>query len=65
MVKNGITTNINVRHQCITVMANYEKKSIEVVYKYNIVPTIPVVFFPSSLYQLTKTHLSRISTKLA
>lgn len=31
MVKNGITTNISVRHQCITVMPNYDKKSIEVV----------------------------------
>ena len=30
MVKNGITTNISVRHQCITVMSNYDKKSIEV-----------------------------------
>ncbi|XP_027054853.1 nuclear pore complex protein Nup98-Nup96-like isoform X3 [Pocillopora damicornis] len=29
MVKNGITTNISVRHQCITVMANYDKKSLE------------------------------------
>jgi len=29
MVKNGITTNISVRHQCITVMSNYDKKSIE------------------------------------
>lgn len=30
MVKRGITTNISVRHQCITVMSNYDKKSIEV-----------------------------------
>ena len=33
MVKNGITTNISVRHQCITVMSNYDKKSIEVGFK--------------------------------
>ena len=30
MVKNGITTNISTRHQCITVMPTYEKKSLEV-----------------------------------
>ncbi|XP_022797911.1 nuclear pore complex protein Nup98-Nup96-like [Stylophora pistillata] len=29
MVKNGITTNISVRHQCITVMTNYDKKCLE------------------------------------
>ena len=33
MVKNGITTNISVRHQCITVMSNYDKKSLEVGYQ--------------------------------
>ncbi|PFX24077.1 Nuclear pore complex protein Nup98-Nup96 [Stylophora pistillata] len=30
MVKNGITTTISVKHQCITVMSNYDKKSLEV-----------------------------------
>lgn len=29
MVKNGITTTISVKHQCITVMSNYDKKSLE------------------------------------
>lgn len=30
IVQNGITTNISTRHQCITVMSSYDKKSIEV-----------------------------------
>ncbi|KAL3880568.1 hypothetical protein ACJMK2_032799, partial [Sinanodonta woodiana] len=29
IVKNGVTTNINTKHQCITAMAEYENKSIE------------------------------------
>lgn len=29
MVNNGITTNISVKHQCITVMSNYNQKSLE------------------------------------
>uniref|UniRef100_A0A646QCP4 Nuclear pore complex protein Nup98-Nup96 n=1 Tax=Hemiscolopendra marginata TaxID=943146 RepID=A0A646QCP4_9MYRI len=29
MLKNGVTTNINIRHQCITVMKEYESKSLE------------------------------------
>ena len=30
MLKNGITTNISTRHQCLTVMDFYANKSIEV-----------------------------------
>ena len=30
MMKNGVTTNINTKHQCITAMKEYESKSIEV-----------------------------------
>ena len=30
MVKNGITTNISICHQCLTVMDFYANKSIEV-----------------------------------
>ncbi|KAK3588728.1 hypothetical protein CHS0354_019194 [Potamilus streckersoni] len=29
IVKNGVTTNINTKHQCITAMKEYENKSIE------------------------------------
>ncbi|TRY63912.1 hypothetical protein TCAL_05590 [Tigriopus californicus] len=29
MLKSGVTTNINIRHQCITCMKEYEAKSIE------------------------------------
>ena len=30
MMENGVTTNINTKHQCITAMKEYENKSIEV-----------------------------------
>jgi hypothetical protein len=30
MVKNGITTTVNTRHQSVTVMKEYEAKSFEV-----------------------------------
>ena len=30
MVKNGVTQNINTKHQCITAMKEYESKSLEV-----------------------------------
>ena len=30
MVKNGVTQNINTKHQCITAMKEYEAKSLEV-----------------------------------
>ena len=30
MVKNGVTQNINTKHQCITAMKEYEGKSCEV-----------------------------------
>ena len=30
MVKNGVTTNIQTKHQCITAMKQYETKSLEV-----------------------------------
>lgn len=30
MVKNGISTTVNTRHQCITVMKEYDSKSFEV-----------------------------------
>lgn len=30
MVKNEVTTNISIRHQCLTVMDFYANKSIEV-----------------------------------
>ena len=30
MMKNGVTTNIQTRHQCITAMKEYEAKSLEV-----------------------------------
>ena len=29
MVKNGVTQNINTKHQCITAMKEYEGKSLE------------------------------------
>ena len=29
MVKNGVSTNINTRHQCITAMKEYQSKSLE------------------------------------
>lgn len=30
MVKAGVTTSINTKHQCITAMKEYENKSLEV-----------------------------------
>lgn len=30
MVKGGVTTSINTKHQCITAMKEYENKSLEV-----------------------------------
>ena len=30
LLKNGVTTNINTLHQCITAMKEYENKSLEV-----------------------------------
>ena len=30
MVKSGVTTSINTKHQCITAMKEYENKSLEV-----------------------------------
>ena len=30
MLKGGVSTNINTRHQCITAMKEYESKSLEV-----------------------------------
>lgn len=30
MVKSGVSTNINTKHQCITAMKEYESKSLEV-----------------------------------
>ena len=30
MVKNGVSTSINTRHQCITAMKEYTNKSLEV-----------------------------------
>ena len=30
MMKNGISTSISTKHQCITLMKEYDKKSLEV-----------------------------------
>lgn len=35
MVKAGVTTSINTKHQCITAMKEYENKSLEVSLKAN------------------------------
>lgn len=34
MVKNGVTQNVTTRNQCITVMQQYDGKSIEVINNY-------------------------------
>ena len=49
MVKNGITTNISVRHHCITVMSTYNRKSLEVCYKDTILNAIVIKSWTSNL----------------
>ena len=48
MVKNGITTNISIRHQCITVMDSYANKCLEVIYMLTIVCFLAVMLFNHS-----------------
>ena len=57
-MKNGVTTNINTKHQCITAMKEYEAKSLEVskvfairlimFYKFILVFCLFVLFFNES-----------------
>lgn len=50
MVKAGVTTSINTKHQCITAMKEYENKSLEASYglrEASLVPSLVPSLIPS------------------
>lgn len=55
MVKAGVTTSINTKHQCITAMKEYENKSLEV----------SLTVFENQFVEYQTSERSFIGTELA